>query len=289
MVTQEQICVIEKKQDITALVNRLKSEGKVVGFVPTMGALHVGHMSLIDRSIAESDVTIVSIYVNPTQFNNPEDLKKYPRTFETDYKLCQEKGVFAIFAPDSKEMYPAPQKEQFIIVPPAGYKNKLCGEFRPGHFEGVATVVTKLLNIVPANKAYFGLKDAQQLFIIKKMVEDLCVPIEIIACETQREPDGLACSSRNVNLDDHSRNLAPNLYKTLSFIKSWYDKGEVNFELISSEAIQKFILPYPKISLEYLQAFDYNNLSETTILQKNTLIAIAAQIGTTRLIDNTLL
>jgi pantoate ligase/cytidylate kinase len=274
---------------IRDFVKSLQQENFIIGVVPTMGALHAGHISLIERSVTECDATIVTIFVNPAQFNSQEDLEKYPKTFETDFEICSKLGVRAIFAPDTAEMYPLEESCRFQIIPPAPFKSVLCGRFRPGHFEGVATVVTKLFNIIPADKAYFGQKDAQQLFIIKKMVEDLAIPVKIISCPTCREHDGLACSSRNVNLDTESRKLASSLYKCLDYINVEYQKNELDFVKLSRNARIQFIDPYDKICLEYLLAYNYDTLSKTKYLKQDTLVAIAANIGGVRLIDNILL
>lgn len=275
------------KKEIRDFAKDLKLSNKIIGLVPTMGALHKGHISLIEESLKATEATVVTIFVNPMQFNPNEDLDKYPRTLDSDLEICSKLGVKAVFAPDNKEMYP--NDIIFKVVPPEFYSNKLCGVSRPGHFEGVATVVTKLFNIIPADKAFFGLKDAQQLFIIKKMVEFLNIPIEIVACQTQREPDGLAFSSRNLSLDSQSRQIAPMLYKSLCFIKSQYLTGETDFNLLSQHVQKEMLGYFNEINLDYLMAYNYDNLNLVTKLTNNTLIAIAAKIGNVRLIDNIIL
>lgn len=281
--------IVREKAAIYSQVRSWQSEGKVVGVVPTMGALHEGHMSLIEASLSQADVTVVTIFVNPLQFGPNEDLDKYPRMLEEDVEKCQEMGVTAVFAPPEAEMYPQGKENVFSVMPPAFYTEKLCGLDRPGHFDGVATVVTKLFNIIPADKAFFGQKDAQQLFIIKKMVQTLDFPVSIVSCPTVRESDGLAKSSRNLNLDADSRKIAPTLFKALSYIYNQYLGGDVDFRKLSQEAIKEFIEKYDKIKLEYLAAYDYESLEPTEALHTETLVAIAARVGGVRLIDNIIL
>lgn len=288
MKTKETV-IYKDKASITAYTNELKQDNKIVGLVPTMGALHKGHMSLIETSINTCDETIVTIFVNPLQFGPNEDLDKYPREFEEDYKKCYQSGVAAIFYPSEEEMYPRGRQNNFIVSPPEIYTKKLCGEFRPGHFDGVATVVTKLFNIIPAQKAFFGQKDAQQLFIIRQMIKDLDIPIEIIICPTEREADGLACSSRNKNLDPDSRQIAPKLYESLQFVFDNYLIGNTDFTELSTMAKKEILEKFSKIQLEYFAAYDYNKLGAVKTLTPNTLIAIAAKIGGVRLIDNILI
>lgn len=283
------IRIFEYKNQARTFVNKLKTEGYLVGFVPTMGCLHKGHLSLIEASKNQTDRTIVSIYVNPTQFGPNEDFDQYPRTFEQDLAQCERLGVDAIFVPSDQEIYPQGKQSLFTIHPPEQYIDKMCGACRPGHFEGVATVVNKLLNILPADKVFMGQKDAQQLFIIKKMVEDLELTTDIVSCPTLREPDGLAYSSRNNNLDPFSREIAPALFQILTFIKSEYLAGRTDFKIILKKVDKDFVEIFKHISLEYLVAYDYDNLHQVNILKSNTLVAIAAKIGKVRLIDNVIL
>ncbi|MGD9580989.1 MAG: pantoate--beta-alanine ligase [Vampirovibrionia bacterium] len=283
------LSIFKNKADIRSFVNQCKREGKVVGFVPTMGCLHNGHLSLIEASKLQCDVTVVSIFVNPTQFGPNEDFDSYPRTFEQDIKSCEQLKVNAIFAPSDDEMYTSDKQNMFTVSPPHYYVDKLCGSCRPGHFEGVATVVTKLFNIIPADKVFMGQKDAQQLFIIKKMVEQLDIPLEIIGCPIVREHDGLALSSRNNNLDKASREIAPSLYQILTFIKSEYLAGITDFSIIVDKINKHYVEIFEQVSLEYLQAYDYDNLSIVSNLKSNTLVAIAAKVGKVRLIDNIIL
>lgn len=288
MGTVAKLQVIQSISKIQSIVQEQKARGHSVGLVPTMGSLHAGHLSLIKASIKENDITIVTVFVNPTQFGPNEDFDKYPRNLQKDLELCQNELVDYVFAPVNSEMYPTEIKE-FSIVPPEMYTNVLCGIDRPGHFQGVATVVTKLFNIIPAHRAYFGQKDAQQLFIIKMMSQFLNIPIEIITCPIVRETDGLAMSSRNLNLNQESRQLAVNLYKALNSVNSGYTAGNTNFDTLSNIAKSQFLTPYHQIHLEYFLACDYNNLQPVKTLKKDTLLAIAARLGGVRLIDNIIL
>jgi len=287
MKTKTNLILCQTIKEIRNIVNSFKAQNNTIGLVPTMGALHKGHISLIEESLKCMDKTIVTIFVNPMQFNDNNDLDKYPRTLDNDLEICNKLGIAAVFAPNNSEMYP--DNPVFKVLPPDFYTDKLCGISRPGHFDGVTTVVTKLFNITSPDKAFFGLKDAQQLFIIKKMVEFLNIPVEIISCPTQREPDGLACSSRNLTLDANSRKIAPKLYDSLCFIKTQYLSGETDFiklsEIVQNEMLGKF----NEINLDYLMAYNYSNLNLVTKLTSNTLIAIAARVGTVRLIDNIVL
>ncbi|OGH99913.1 MAG: hypothetical protein A2Y25_05475 [Candidatus Melainabacteria bacterium GWF2_37_15] len=247
--------IITNISDIKEKIGEIKCSGLTLGFVPTMGALHIGHESLIERANTECDAVIVSIFVNPIQFGPNEDFSKYPRQLEQDREICSKYGVDYIFAPIEQEMYPG--KYVTEVVPPALYQDRLCGKSRPGHFNGVATVVLKLFNIITPDKAYFGEKDAQQLAIIKKMVQDLNVPVEIIGCPIIRDADGLACSSRNKYLTKESREKALTLYKVLQ---------AHNLDLL-----------HPDIELEYFEEVE---------LGQDKFFAIAAKVDGVRLIDN---
>ncbi|HSA06391.1 MAG TPA: pantoate--beta-alanine ligase [Candidatus Gastranaerophilales bacterium] len=286
----ENMLITEILYTITQIRQKIKSfkEKKlVIGLVPTMGALHIGHESLIKRAKQECDIVIVSIFVNPIQFCLGEDFEKYPRQIEADRQICSKLGVDIIFAPNADEMYPDEATridENFTIVaPPASYQNKLCGNFRKGHFNGVATVVLKLFNIITPDKAYFGRKDAQQLVIIKKMIKDIDLPLEIVDCPIIREPEGLACSSRNKYLSAESRNKALCIFKSLKNIEKLYNTGITS----ASEAIElsKKLID-PDLEIEYFEAFDFETLKRAEKIQKNTLFAIAVKINGVRLIDN---
>ena len=213
--------IIHKISQIREITKNLNVS---VGLVPTMGALHSGHASLIEKSVKDNGFTIVSVFVNPVQFGINEDFDKYPRTLENDAQLCEKLGADVVFAPSVDEMY-QDTRELTLVCPPYSAINKLCGKSRPGHFDGVATVVSKLFNITKCTRAYFGQKDAQQLFIIKKMVKDLNFDIEIVPCPIIRESDGLALSSRNSYLDENARKEALKLSRALNYSKELWQKG----------------------------------------------------------------
>lgn len=276
--------------DVREQIKQWKKEGLTVGLVPTMGALHAGHLSLIKKSVEKCDRTVVSVFVNPIQFCPGEDLDKYPRTLDADKKLCNEAGVDIVFAPSPKEMYGEGHilSNDFLtyVIPPYFYVDKLCGKSRVGHFDGVCTVVNKLFNIVQPDYAFFGQKDAQQLIIIKKMVKDLNIPIEIIPCPIVREESGLALSSRNKYLSESDKKEALALSKILFNIKACYDKGITDVKALT-ETAYSFLNEHH--SLEYLEFRDKDNLEEKTIADSNTQVFIALKIGNVRLIDNILL
>ena len=276
--------------DVREQIKQWKKEGLTVGLVPTMGALHAGHLSLIKKSVEKCDRTVVSVFVNPIQFCPGEDLDKYPRTLDADEKLCNEAGVDIVFAPSPKEMYGEGHilSNDFLtyVIPPYFYVDKLCGKSRVGHFDGVCTVVNKLFNIVQPDYAFFGQKDAQQLIIIKKMVKDLNIPVEIIPCPIVREESGLALSSRNKYLSESDKKEALALSKILFNIKACYDKGITDVKALT-ETAYSFLNEHH--SLEYLEFRDKDNLEEKTIADSNTQVFIALKIGNVRLIDNILL
>ena len=271
-------------------IKNWKKEGLTVGLVPTMGALHAGHKSLIDKSVEKCDRTVVSVFVNPIQFCPGEDLDKYPRTLEADSELCKNAGVDIVFAPSPKEMYGEGYilSNDFLtyVIPPYFYVNKLCGKSRVGHFDGVCTVVNKLFNIVQPDYAFFGEKDAQQLIIIKKMVKDLNIPVEIVPCPIVREQSGLALSSRNKYLSSEQKEQALVLSKILFNIKTCYDNGIKDVEALKDTA---FSFLNEHHDLEYLEFRDENTLEEKTTADDNTRVFIAVKIGDVRLIDNILL
>ncbi len=277
--------LIHKIEDVREQVKAWKKAGLKIGLVPTMGALHAGHKSLIDKSVEKCDKTVVSVFVNPIQFCAGEDLDKYPRTLDEDVKLCE--NVDIVFAPTPNEMYGEGHilSNDFLtyVVPPYFYTDKLCGKSRVGHFDGVCTVVNKLFNIVQPDFAFFGEKDFQQLVIIKKMVKDLNIPVEIVPCPIVREDSGLALSSRNKYLTDEQKDLALVLSKILFNIKSCYDRGIVDVKALSETAFEYLT---PKHSLEYLEFRDSENLEEKTVADDDTRVFIALKIGNVRLIDN---
>lgn len=273
--------------EVREQIKQWKSEGLTIGLVPTMGALHDGHLSLIKKSIEKCDKTVVSIFVNPIQFCPGEDLDKYPRTLDNDKKMCDEAGVDIIFAPSPSEMYPSAQmlSNDFLtyVIPPYFYVDKLCAKSRPGHFDGVCTVVTKLMNIVQPNFAFFGEKDRQQLIILKKMVLDLNIPVEIIPCPIVREQSGLALSSRNKYLSENGKKEALVLSSILNNIKTCYNKGIKDIEALTETAYSYL---NEKHSLEYLEFRDKDNLSAKEIADSNTIVFIALRVENVRLIDN---
>ncbi len=257
--------------------------GKTIGFVPTMGALHAGHISLIERAKTENDLAVCSIFVNPTQFNNPEDLKKYPRTLERDCEMLLLAGCDVVFAPSAEEMYPSlPQLKMDF----GNLETVMEGKFRPGHFNGVGIVVSKLFNIVKPEKAYFGLKDLQQVAVIRRMVQDLSFDLEIIPCPTLRETDGLAMSSRNTRLSPEARALAPQIYKVLNLAKEKLQAGASVSEM--QTAVSEHFAIFPDFELEYFEAADFDTLLpiEAKIADGKTALCVAAFLDGVRLIDN---
>ena len=262
---------------------RARSTGDV-GFVPTMGALHAGHASLLQRARTENARTVLSIFVNPTQFGPNEDFAKYPRTWEADLEVARAEGVDAVFAPEVSEMYPA-GAEAFVEVPKVS--EPLCGRFRPGHFRGVATVVLKLFQAVAPTRAYFGLKDAQQFFVLKRMVSDLLLPIELLGCPTVRESDGLALSSRNRYLSDTERTLARKIPEALGRLREQIFIPETEWaRAVESEVARLTDAGY---RVQYLERRALPDLTEWRPETRTGLVAIAAFLGTTRLIDNWIL
>ena len=277
-------------KEVREQIKEWKKAGLTVGLVPTMGALHNGHLSLIKKAVEKCDKVVVSVFVNPIQFCPGEDLDKYPRTLEADQKLCESNGVNIVFAPTPSEMYGDCQMRtnDFLtyVIPPFFYVNKLCGKSRVGHFDGVCTVVNKLFNIVQSDFAFFGQKDAQQLIIIKKMVKDLNIPVEIIPCPIVREESGLALSSRNKYLSEEDKIQALALSKILNNIKNCYKKGITDVEALKETAYQ-FLNDHH--DLEYLEFMNEENLDEMTTADDHTRVFIACKVGGVRLIDNILL
>ncbi len=265
-----------------SLVN--KHKGKAIGFVPTMGALHQGHLSLIRRAHKENDMVVVSIFVNPIQFGFGEDFKKYPRDLKRDANLCRKEGVDAIFYPNAKNMY-GNNYGTYITV--SRLSEVLCGKSRPGHFKGVATVVAKLFNIVQPDKAYFGQKDAQQAIIIKKMVEDLNMPLKIKVMPTVREKDGLAMSSRNAYLNPLERKNALVLPQAFKIAKALIKNGVRDSGRVIRQ-IKSLITHKGLARIDYIAIVDAKNLRPVKRIVKGSLIALAVRIGKTRLIDNLL-
>ncbi|MCL2398883.1 MAG: pantoate--beta-alanine ligase [Defluviitaleaceae bacterium] len=253
-----------------------------IGFVPTMGYLHEGHLSLIERSVAENAKTIVSIFVNPMQFSPTEDLDKYPRDLESDKAMCRKAGANLIFYPQVEEIYP---KDFYSYVDMEGLTKELCGKTRANHFRGVCTVVNKLFNIVAADRAYFGQKDAQQLAVIKKMVRDLNMDIEIIGCPIIREVDGLAKSSRNSYLSLEERKAAQVVSQAIFKGEELVKSGEISAKNII-ESMTKIVQTEPLAKIDYIEIVDLDTLEKIQEVTKPTLGAVAIYIGKTRLIDN---
>lgn len=269
-----------KIQDLQNELKAQSSKGKTIGFVPTMGALHQGHISLVHQARAACDIVVVSIFVNPIQFNNLEDLKKYPRTFETDAKLLEEATCDYIFYPTVEEMYPEQVTQKYDF---GSLENVMEGAFREGHFNGVGVVVNKLFEIVNADKAFFGKKDFQQLAIIRRLVEIENLSVEVIAGETMRDCDGLAMSSRNVRLTAEERNYAPEIFSTLSWVKENME-SQSPVELME-EAMKKLSVHFKP---EYFQIVDGLSLQMISSWDETDypVACVAAQLGAVRLIDN---
>ncbi|SHH24811.1 pantoate--beta-alanine ligase [Caloranaerobacter azorensis DSM 13643] len=276
--------IIKSIEEMKSIISDEKSKGKSIGLVPTMGYLHDGHLSLMRRARKENDVVVASIFVNPKQFGQGEDYEVYPRDIERDSKLADSVGVDYIFAPEVKEMYPEGYNTYVEVL---GVTDKLCGASRPGHFRGVTTVVTKLFNIVTPDKAYFGQKDAQQVYVVRQMVRDLNMDVNIISCPIVREHDGLAMSSRNTYLSEEERRQALVLSKSLFWAEDMINKGERDAKTLI-EGIKSMINEMPLADIDYVEIIDYDTFREVEKLKGNILIALAVRIGKTRLIDNIL-
>lgn len=276
------IKVVSAVKDVRAVVNEWKSQGLSVGLVPTMGYLHEGHQSLIKRAVAENDRVVVSVFVNPIQFAPNEDLATYPRDLEADKKLCDATGANLIFHPEPAEMYPDGFSTHINMD---GLTKELCGKTRPTHFGGVCTVVGKLFNIVKPDKAYFGQKDAQQLAIIKRMVQDLNFDIEIVGCPIIREADGLAKSSRNTYLNTEERKAALILSKAVKLGEDMVKNGETDSKAVI-KAMSDLICSEPLAKIDYVDVVNALTIEPVDVISGEILVAIAVYIGKTRLIDN---
>lgn len=277
--------IVESIADLRPAVRKAKDDGRVVGLVPTMGALHEGHLTLIRTSVGAGDFTVVSIFVNPTQFGPSEDFQSYPRNFDSDVEKCRESGAEIVFAPSVEEIYP----EGFgTYVNVEGLTDILEGASRPGHFRGVTTVVLKLFTAVEAHRAYFGMKDYQQLKVIEKMVRDLNVKIDIVPVQTVREPDGLAMSSRNKYLDLCQRRAALVLYNALKAAREAVKSGEKNAAAVREAALE-VIEAEPLAFVEYVAVVDPETIQPLGEIAGKVLVALAVRIGETRLIDNMLI
>ncbi len=273
------------------VINRQKHQ-RQIGLVPTMGALHQGHLSLIKQAIAENDLIIVSIFVNPLQFAPTEDLAEYPRQLDRDLKLCQQLGVDLVFAPNAQEMNSIGDTTVLAntttVLPPQNMSEVLCGKFRPGFFTGVATIVTKLLNIIQPARVYFGQKDAQQLAIIRRLVTDLNIPVKIVACPIIREASGLALSSRNQYLTVKEKEQAAQIYRSLQQAATAFAQGELNAKVLINLVQQELSL-VEGVTIQYVELVDPVNLQSLDQIKHSGLLAIAAYVGSTRLIDNIVL
>lgn len=274
--------IIRKIATVRKRIEQARRDGKRIGLVPTMGALHAGHMSLIDAAVQKCDYVVVSIFVNPTQFGPDEDLDEYPRDLEADSRLCEEAGVELIFAPDVGEMYPSPNMTWVNV---AELTTGLCGRNRPGHFRGVTTVCNKLFNIVRPDVAFFGQKDAQQGIVIKRMVADTNLPLEIEICPTIREKDGLALSSRNKYLDAQQRKDALLLHEALTRARQMVQQGVRDSRQIIA-AMNEILQSAPGVAVEYVSIVDPETLAQLDTITERAIIAVAAMVKTTRLIDN---
>jgi len=272
-------------EDMRAACREVRSGGKRLGFVATMGALHEGHLSLVRAAKASCDLVAASIFVNPTQFGPAEDLQKYPRTFERDCELLAREGVELLFAPSVEEMYPAGAVTWVTVDE---LSEKLDGRSRPGHFRGVTTVVAKLFHIVEPDAAFFGQKDAAQVAIIRRMVRDLNFPVQIVACPIVREPDGLAMSSRNAYLDPQQRQQALVLHRSLVTVKQRWEAGERDCAKLAAAGRAEFVRE-DSVTLDYLEIVDPESLEPVDKAHEGALVAVAAFVGPTRLIDNVVL
>lgn len=274
--------ICKNRTELQTVVTDIQSQGKTIGFVPTMGALHKGHISLIEKSVNQCNTTFASIFVNPIQFNNPLDLQTYPRTIESDITLLEQAGCDVVFIPEVSDMYPngTAQTESYNF---GTLETVMEGAFRPGHFNGVAVVVKRLFNLIPATIAYFGLKDFQQVAVIRALVEQERIPIQIVACPTIREADGLAMSSRNMRLTPEQRLQAVHISKTLFTAQQMAQKNSV-------EDVKKFVINtlnnVPLLSVEYFEIVDQKTLQPVNTWNKPCVGCIAVNVGMVRLIDN---
>lgn len=276
------IKIVHTVKEVRDQVKQWRMQGLSIGFVPTMGYLHEGHQSLIKKAVEENDKVVVSVFVNPMQFAPNEDLESYPRDLDADARLCEQTGADLIFNPEPEEMY---TNGFCSFVDMNGPTAELCGKSRPIHFRGVCTVVSKLFNIVTPDKAYFGQKDAQQLAVIKRMVIDLNIPVEIVGCPIIREADGLAKSSRNTYLNAEERKAALILSKTIFMGQQLVKDGLTDAKKLV-ELMKKNIETEPLAKIDYVEAVDFNDISIKDTISDNTLVAMAVYIGKTRLIDN---
>jgi pantoate--beta-alanine ligase len=277
--------VITSADEVRAMVRTVKAEGRKVGFVPTMGALHEGHLSLVRAARQQCPFVVASVFVNPTQFGPNEDFQNYPRNLERDRQMLEAEGISLLFAPSVEEIYP-PGATTFVTV--EGLSEKLCGRSRPGHFRGVTTVVSKLFHIVQPDLAVFGQKDAAQAAIIRRMVRDLKFDVEIVVCPIMREADGLAMSSRNAYLSPTERKQALTLFRALSRVQTLADQGEADSGKLIAAAKSVFAEELA-VRLDYVEIVNPESLEAVREVSRGALVAVAAFLGKTRLIDNLLL
>lgn len=273
---------ISRIEELRRALGEARRQDKRIGLVPTMGALHAGHIRLLETARSECDLVVASIFVNPIQFDRQDDLDRYPRPLEEDIQACREAGVDLVFAPSAQEMY---GDADGVLVEPGPVAEHLCGRYRPGHFRGVATVVLKLFNVVQPTVAFFGEKDFQQLAVIRRMVAALNVPVEIQPVPTVREPDGLAMSSRNRNLTPAERQAAPALYRGLCVARDLIERGERNAAEVKRFALE-VITAIPQFRVEYLEVVDPGRIQPLDRIEGRARVAAAAWLGSTRLIDN---
>jgi pantoate--beta-alanine ligase len=271
-------------KEVRESLNSPRNSGQLIGLVPTMGALHAGHIQLIETAREKSGFVVVSIFVNPLQFGPNEDFAKYPRALPADLEMCRKSGADLVFAPSPEEMYPVPQVTHVDV---SRVSEHLCGVFRPGHFRGVATVVLKLFNIVRPDRAYFGEKDIQQLAVVRRMVMDVNLPVEVVGVPTVREADGLALSSRNQYLSPDQRKVAPVLYRALQEAQRRVSAGEKDSSKIRGAAMD-VLRREPGIRVEYLEIVDPDEMQPVSTINAPVRIAAAIWVGSTRLIDNVL-
>lgn len=282
------LVVVNKITELREIIKQYKKEGKTIGLVPTMGCLHKGHASLIKKSSQTCDITVVSVFVNPVQFGPNEDYDKYPRTLESDRRLAAENGASLIFAPSAAQMYPGMLKFSDItmVAPPFKLVDMMCGKSRTGHFDGVCTVVTKLFNIVQPDYAFFGMKDIQQLYIIKKMTADLNIPVEIVPCPLVREESGLALSSRNTYLSDADKKSALSISQSLFTIQNAVKNGIIDTKKLFDTAMA---VMDRNVEPEYIEFVDRETFEPVEQIDRPSIAAIAARVNSVRLIDNILI
>ena len=278
--------VINTKDELKRFIKNAHEEQKTIGFVPTMGFLHKGHLSLVKKAKEENQLVVVSIFVNPTQFGPTEDFETYPRDIQTDTRLAMEAGADVIFNPSTEEMY-VPGSSTWVEVE-GDITSVLCGASRPTHFRGVTTVVNMLFNIVEPDKAYFGQKDAQQAAVLTKMVQDLHMNVGIVVCPIVREEDGVALSSRNIYLNKEEREQAAVLNRSLQLVQEAYWKGEKSVEILT-ELIVKSINQMPLAEIDYVNIYAYPSLKTIAKVEEKAIAAVAVKFGKTRLIDNIIL